>query len=411
VIEVRTAPLDGTNDRLLATLSAFAGFESDGSWSPDGKTIVIPAFQLKPEPKWVLNAIDANNGQVRALASTGDKNIGRPVWMPDGHALVVPVGKNASVALNQLWSVDYPSGEMRRFTNDLTDYTGVLDASRDGRMLAAIQISRASNVWILPGGNSEHARQMNGGQTPYRMFAAGTSGKAIALTVNGDLRLISTDSGESTALVPEAMSAGTLTTCGDRYVVFDRVREGKLEVWRADLNGSNPTKVLSNAFKADCSPDGKWIYFWPSGNKLYRVSLENGTPAEVMTVPTDIGAIVISPDDTQIAFGYQEGSGVPEFKLAVAPSSGGKLQHVARPPINARGLMWAPSGKALQYILTRNGASNIWEQPIAGGEPHQVTHFTSGLIFHGSWSRDGKELLLERGSESRDVILMSNFRQ
>ena len=45
-----------------------------------------------------------------------------------------------------------------------------------------------------------------------------------------------------------------------------------------------------------------------------------------------------------------------------------------------------------------------------GGEPHQVTKFASGRIFSFAWSRDGKQLLLSRGSESSDVILISNFR-
>jgi hypothetical protein len=61
-------------------------------------------------------------------------------------------------------------------------------------------------------------------------------------------------------------------------------------------------------------------------------------------------------------------------------------------------------------VLTRNGAANIWEQPIAGGPPRQITNFTSGLIFDFSWSRDGKQMFLSRGENSSDVILISNFR-
>jgi Tol biopolymer transport system component len=82
---------------------------------------------------------------------------------------------------------------------------------------------------------------------------------------------------------------------------------------------------------------------------------------------------------------------------------------ISKFPINAKDL--SPSGKAVEYYLTRNGAGNIWEQPLSGGPPHQLTKFTSQLIFHYDWSRDGKDLLLERGTENRDVILMTNFRQ
>jgi Tol biopolymer transport system component len=73
-------------------------------------------------------------------------------------------------------------------------------------------------------------------------------------------------------------------------------------------------------------------------------------------------------------------------------------------------MRWSPDGKGLQYLLTRGGATNVWEQPLTGGDAHQVTRFASGRIFSFACSRDGKQLLLTRGNESSDVILISNFR-
>ena len=60
--------------------------------------------------------------------------------------------------------------------------------------------------------------------------------------------------------------------------------------------------------------------------------------------------------------------------------------------------------------MTRNGVSNIWRQNLAGGMPKQITNFVSGQIFDFDWSRDGKQLALTRGSESSDVILITDFR-
>ena len=73
------------------------------------------------------------------------------------------------------------------------------------------------------------------------------------------------------------------------------------------------------------------------------------------------------------------------------------------------GLRWAPSGKALDYLLTRNGATNVWELSLTGGAPRQITNFTSGRVFDFAWSRDGQQLLLTKGNQSSDVILISNF--
>lgn len=61
-------------------------------------------------------------------------------------------------------------------------------------------------------------------------------------------------------------------------------------------------------------------------------------------------------------------------------------------------------------VLTRKGASNVWEQMLAGGEPKQVTNFTSGRIVDFSWTRDGKTLLLAKGELTRDVVLITGGR-
>ncbi len=60
--------------------------------------------------------------------------------------------------------------------------------------------------------------------------------------------------------------------------------------------------------------------------------------------------------------------------------------------------------------MVRNGAENIWELPLAGGQPRQITNFTADRIFDFRWMADGKTLLMSRGTVNRDVILLSNFR-
>ncbi|MGH9553296.1 MAG: TolB family protein, partial [Terriglobales bacterium] len=118
----------------------------------------------------------------------------------------------------------------------------------------------------------------------------------------------------------------------------------------------------------------------------------------------------VSPDGSQLGFGYQEGRPVPIPKIAMVPITGGPMHFISQVPLGARSLSWSPSGKALQYGLTRNGASNLWEQPLSGGPPRQITNFTSDLIFGFAWSRDAKQLFLARGNVTSDVILISNFR-
>ena len=140
------------------------------------------------------------------------------------------------------------------------------------------------------------------------------------------------------------------------------------------------------------------------------MSVDGADPVKIADTPEDAFGLKVSPDGTLITFAYQEGSPVPVGKLGIVAATGGAARFVAPVPIGGRFLHWSPSGKTIQYRLTRNGASNIWEQPLSGAAPRQITNFTSGLIFDFAWTLDGKQLLLARGNETSDVILINNFR-
>ena len=73
-------------------------------------------------------------------------------------------------------------------------------------------------------------------------------------------------------------------------------------------------------------------------------------------------------------------------------------------------MRWSPAGTALQYLITRNGATNIWEQPLTGGQPKLLTKFTSQQIFDFKWSVNHQKLFLTRGDVTSDVVLLNNLR-
>lgn len=58
------------------------------------------------------------------------------------------------------------------------------------------------------------------------------------------------------------------------------------------------------------------------------------------------------------------------------------------------------------YVDPRGGVPNLWRQPIDGGPAKQFTQFKSDQIFTFDVSRDGKQIVLERGSVSDNVVLI-----
>jgi Tol biopolymer transport system component len=273
-----------------------------------------------------------------------------------------------------------------------------------------IQRIRLSDVWTIPATDRSQGRQVTSGEQIYAAIAPGPSGKILTAGTNGDFWLMNPDGTERTLIFPQAHNLLSLSSCGDRYLIFDRYLNGKIELWRADADGANAARTLDEAEYSDCSPDGKWV-FYTIKDKVYRMPSTGGTPSQVLSVPgiPRAWSIRVSPDGSQLALLYQEGDPVPAMKVGVAATDGGALQFSRPLPIGPAGLRWAPSGKAIQYLLTRNGATNVWEQPLTDTEPHQVTNFPSGRIFDFAWSRDGKQLLLTKGNQSSDVILIRNF--
>ena len=274
-----------------------------------------------------------------------------------------------------------------------------------------VDLKQTSHIWIAPGGKSEAATQITSGESLDRAVYPGPGGKLLLRSEDSDLIAINADGSQRTAFMPEVRNYNAHSVCGERYLLFDAYNGSESQLMRSDLDGSNMTKLVDRALESESSPDGKWPVYRAnvqSVDKIFRLPVEGGTPTELATASGG-GDSLISPDGQFIAYSYEEGSPVPGVKVAIIPAEGGSPLHVFATPSGATSFRWSPDGEGLQYVLTRNGAGNVWEQSLSGGDPHQITHFTSGLTFDFSWSRDGKQMLLSRGDRTSDVVMISNF--
>ena len=193
LVEVRAAKADGSGDRLLTALPAFAVqiFMNGVAWSPDGKTVVAQTLQHGKENKFVLSAVDPENGNVKQLWS-GTEVTGRPAWLPDGKSLVVPM-EHGKEQRTQLVTMGYPRGEVQRLTNDLADYGTYVDVTRDGRMMAALEHRDSSHIWIAPQGDAARAKQITTGVVPDMGVAPGPGGRVLVRSKEGKMFLLNGD--------------------------------------------------------------------------------------------------------------------------------------------------------------------------------------------------------------------------
>jgi Tol biopolymer transport system component len=217
----------------------------------------------------------------------------------------------------------------------------------------------------------------------------------------------------------DASISASITRDG-RYIVFTASIAGALNIWRMDADGGNLKQLTEDGgVQPALTRDGKWVVYaklTATGAQIRRVPVDGGAPVPVTGENVNAMVPMVSPDGKWIACSYsspQYRSATPAAALstAVIPFEGGE-------PIKVFGLLggpendfgWTSDSRALTYIVTRGGVSNIWIQPLDGSQPKQVTDFKSDQIYAFDWSHDGRQLLVLRATPISDVVMLSDFK-
>jgi DNA-binding winged helix-turn-helix (wHTH) protein/Tol biopolymer transport system component len=415
-MELKTANTDGTDQRLVAVVHD-ANFLSAGdpgpTWSPDGHTITFSKLLVGQPRRWVLFAVSAQDGTIRELYSA-EGALGRPVWLASGDALLVPHYDGNSRRI-QLWTVSFPSGIARRFTHDISDYSMDLDLTNDGKMLAAITGTVQSQVWASSTTDYSTMRQITNVDPPIITVKETPDAKILAADSDGALWTMNRD-GSQRAIFGNLTNVSWFTTCGHSVVATTNGANSTALV-RLDGDGTRiVTLATGNLWSPTCSSEGRFVYYvnWEEPQIIWRIPTEGGSPVEVARILGDsiMGNVTVSPDAKYIAYPYTAYTGArPGRHLAIIPAAGGApvKQFDTQGEGWDVGPYWTPDSTGLEYLQLHNGVSNVWQQPLAGGGPRQVTRFTTGRIFDFTFSGDHTELFLTRGSVTSDVILLSGF--
>jgi eukaryotic-like serine/threonine-protein kinase len=408
---VLTANSDGTGERVVAKRPAMVMFPAPISWSPDGKWIAVALVRLAKggSLRHVVELVSPAGGEVRDLYTSEMPLLGVR-WLPDGSGLLVN-GADKVWSRRQIYFLSYPGGQLSRFTNDLSSYDGYsLDLTEDGRSVAVVQGTVESHLWVAPDGAADAARELTSGEELAGPLAWVDGSHVLATTVGGTVISIATDGGTTTVISGGRMFLFLRGCAAGNQVLLGTLEAGQVVVYRADPDGSN-LRAVGPGFLDSCAPDGSWYTFSDASGRLMRAPVVGGAPRQLAgTNSVPFGDI--SADGKQVLYLYQEtAAGTIALFAGIVSSDGGPRLASFRMPIGVAALRWSASGTAFQYAITRDGAGNIWEQPVAGGPPRQLTHFPPGEDIRGfAWSPDGKQLAVVRGHVKRNVVVISDFR-
>ena len=417
------ANVDGTGEQKLATYDITNFFIRNNTmmpaWSPDGEIIVIrvPVSDAGGIYYRIL-AVRAKDGTATPLSPQKWSSLGQFAWLADGTGLIFTASDEAPGSPQQIWYISYPNGEARKITNDINQYFG-LSLTADSKSLVTLQRDLTASIWIATNGETGQATQITSNKYD------GLDG--VAFAPDGRVVYTSRTSGNPNLWIANADGTGQKQLTADihdnitptvspdgRYVVLVSESAGAQNIWRMDIDGGN-LKQLTNGKRnvfPNCSPDSQWVVYtsFDTGQqRLWRVPIDGGTPTQLTDYTSS--QPVVSPDGKQIACGYVDEQTKPhQWIVGIIPFEGGQPTRRFDIPTWPVRLRWTRDGRALTYILTRAGISNIWSQPIDGSKPVQLTDFKSDQIYFFDWSRDGHQLSLARGSAISDVVLISNLK-
>lgn len=384
---VRRAPAS-----VAVPLTAYPGFESEPSLSPDGSQVAF-AWDGPGEDNRDIYVKLVGPGQPLRL-TTDPRWDAKPSWSPDGRLIAferyVGGGKTAVFVIPAL-------GGAERLVATLDSRgaqprpRGNLTWTPDGKWIAAggrPSAETSTGIWLL----------------------ALEGGGRQQLTEVGDL-----DAGDTTpAFSPDG-----------RYLAFIRARKSAWNaVYFLALSSTStpvgpPTRVTADSptiAGLAWSPDGRSLVFSSGGHvaitRLQRIAFtatRSAEPAEPEILPFGEQATAVAISGTGRLVYSMQSRDAALWKLPLTSSNEALVPvPVASSTYDEHTPDYSPDGKRLAFTSNRSGAEEIWIADADGANSVQMTSMKGPLCANPRWSPDGRTILFtSRREGSQDLYLLS----
>ncbi len=379
-------------------LTSFAGEERDPALSPDGKSI---AFSWNGEHQdnfdIYVKLVDAGI-PVRLTTDAAVDN--RPVWSPDGNfiAFVREAGNQPELSPREIFIIPALGGREQRIAeyhpglreqpsiswsddNKLIYFTD-WSAKDTGFVIfkVSIETNEIEQVTQLPRGNW-------GDQSP----SVSPDGKYIAfirrdIPLRGDMFVKNlVDNNVQQVTNVETWIDGFTWGNDSRSILFSCNIDGSSALWKADLSGSKPEKIMSgiDINNPSASVTGnRLVYAETIGNtNIWKIDLQN-PKKETMLISSSTFENVepdISPDGKKIIFTSNR---TGNYNIWMCESDGTNQSQLTTFPLSLYATeQWSPGGREILISADKD----IYILNAAGGTPQKISLMSSFTI----WSEDG----------------------
>jgi Tol biopolymer transport system component/C-terminal processing protease CtpA/Prc len=247
--------------------------------------------------------------------------------------------------------------------------------------------------------------------------------REIAFVSGGDIWTVPYAGGEARLLVSHpATESRPLYSPDGTQLAFVSNRTGNGDVYVLTLATGDTRRITWDDVNDQLdgwSRDGKWLYFSSTSHDIagmsdvYRVRVTGGTPmivagdryaTEYWSAPAPDGAtIAITARGMPFAQWWRNGhSHLDESEIwlvhdvAIGSAATPRYEPVTTGGAKSGWPMWSLDGATIYFMSDRSGSENLWSRAASGGEPKQLTRFTSGRLLWPAISADGKAITFER---------------
>ena len=403
--DLYTVPMTGGEAKKLTSGWAF---NSEPSYSPDGKKIAFISDKGGAENVWISDADGANPKQ---LSQDEQSEFTSPVWTPDGQYVIAGRTTQFPIGASELWMYHIRGGGGVQITKSHTkpdtrprQWINALGASpsRGGRYLYYASRKSPNGFYnvVFPLSQITRRDLITGDEDP--VTDAPGSGMRPVISPDGALLVYATRYETETGLRIRDLKNGE-----EHWLKYPVQRDDQESLFTRDF-------LPSYAF----TPDGKDVVAaW--GGKIHRISVATGEEKEIpfsAKVSRDQGP------DLNVAMRVEEGS--VQLRLIQQPMQspdGKRLAFSALTHLYAMDLpagtprrltagqarefqpVWSPDGQWIAYVTWEQEGGQIWKTRADGqGSPQQLTRVPA-YYRDVAWSPDSKRIVALRAPRQGHV--------
>jgi TolB protein len=243
-----------------------------------------------------LQTISVNDQFRRGMViRTMPARIDSPNWAPDGKSIYVHEGGR----IQRIPYLDPPAGGPPQpiDTGQLVGCSGNYGLSPDGKWIAVScsEVSGAPHeVFLLPALGGGTPRKVTNTTASSYFHAWAPDSQSLAFTQGAaskaDIFTVPIGGGAERRLTSDTLNDGPDYTPDGKFIYFDSLRSGKLQIWRMKPDGSAAEQITdddANNHSPHVSPDGKAVAF------LSQQAPENGeiVPTVLKVISSSDGLI------------------------------------------------------------------------------------------------------------------------